>query len=103
MKTITFYTRDNCHLCDEALEVVERIRSKVLFEIIIVDLDRDASPDKKTAYDWDIPVIEVDGRKMMKHRVDEARLLRLLEADSTASPNERLCAKGYVAKFEDAC
>jgi glutaredoxin len=88
MKTITFYTRDNCHLCDEALEVVERVRSTVPFALVLVDLDREASPEKQTAYDWDIPVIEIDGRKMMKHRVDEARLLRLLEAPLSASPNE---------------
>ncbi len=84
MKSLTFYTRENCHLCDEALQAVERVRSNAAFELVLVDLDREASPEKKTAYDWDIPVIEIDGRKMMKHRVDEARLLRLLQA----SPSE---------------
>ncbi len=84
MKTITFYTREDCCLCDEALELVERVRQTEPFELVLVDLDREASLEKKTAYDWDIPVIEIDGRKMMKHRVDEARLLRLLQA----SPNE---------------
>jgi len=88
MKTVTFYTRDNCSLCDEALEAVLRVRSTVPFELVIVDLDREASEEKKTAYDWDIPVIEIDGRKMMKHRVDEARLLRWLEPPSSASPSE---------------
>ncbi len=83
MKTVTFYTRDNCHLCDEALELVERVRQTEPFELVLVDLDREASPDKKTAYDWDIPVIEIDGRKLMKHRVDEGRLLRLLQASPT--------------------
>ena len=88
MKTATFYTRPNCGLCDEALEIVERIRAFVPFELVIVDLDREASVAKKTAYDWDIPVLEIDGRKMMKHRVDEARLLRLLAPEASASPNE---------------
>jgi glutaredoxin len=88
MKTVTFYTRENCHLCDEALESVERVRSTEPFELVVVDLDHEASADKKTAYDWDIPVIEIDGRKLMKHRVDEARLVRLLQAPPSASPNE---------------
>jgi glutaredoxin len=88
MKSVTFYTRNNCHLCDEALEVVERVRTSEPFELVLVDLDRDASLEKKTAYDWDIPVIEIDGRKMMKHRVDEARLLRLLQTTSSESPRE---------------
>ncbi len=88
MKTLTFYTREQCGLCDEALEIVEKVRRTVPFELVLVDLDRDASIEKKTAYDWDIPVIEIDGRKMMKHRVDEARLLRLLAPDNNASPRE---------------
>lgn len=86
MKTLTFYTRENCHLCDDALEAILRVRTTVPFELVVVDLDREASEEKKTAYDWDIPVIEIDGRKMMKHRVDEARLSRLLEPSSSASP-----------------
>lgn len=88
MKKVTFYTRDNCGLCDDALEVVHRVQKAVPFELIVVDLDREASEEKKKAYDWDIPVIEIDGRKMAKHRVDEARLLRWLEGSSSTSPSE---------------
>lgn len=88
MKTVTFYTRENCHLCDEALEVVQRVMTITPFELVILDLDREASPEKKKAYDWDIPVLEIDGRKSMKHRFDEARLLRLLASDASPSPQE---------------
>lgn len=88
MKKLTFYTRENCGLCDEALEVVHRVQKTVPFELIVLDLDREASEEKKKAYDWDIPVIEIDGRKMMKHRFDEARLLRLLASDASSSPQE---------------
>lgn len=88
MKTITFYTRENCHLCDVALEAIERIRVVQPFELVVVDLDREASAEKKSAYDWDIPVVEIDGRKLMKHRIDEARLTRLLASDTTGSPHE---------------
>jgi glutaredoxin len=88
MKQVTFYTRENCHLCDEALEVVHRALEKTPFELVLVDLDHEASLEKKNAYDWDIPVIEIDGRKMMKHRVDEERLLRLVASDASTSPTE---------------
>lgn len=91
MKTLTFYTRENCHLCDEALEIVHRVMTKTPVELVIVDLDHEASPEKKKAYDWDIPVLEIDGRKMMKHHFDEARLLRLLASlasDASSSPQE---------------
>lgn len=80
MKVVTFFTRDGCHLCHDALAVLERIRGDRPFELQIVDLDRDASPEKRSLYDWEVPVVELDGRKIMKYHVDEARLVRLLDA-----------------------
>lgn len=81
MKQITLYTRESCHLCDDALAALERIRQAQPFALDVVDLDREAPPDKRAAYDWEIPVIELAGRKVMKYRVDEARLRRLLSAE----------------------
>lgn len=78
MKTLTFYTREGCHLCHEALAVVERVRQEEAFALLVLDLDRDASEDKRKAYDWEVPVVEIDGKKIAKFTVDGARLLRLL-------------------------
>ena len=47
----------------------------------IVDLDRQASPEKRKAYDWEVPVVELEGKKIMKYRVDEQRLVRLLSEE----------------------
>ena len=80
MRTLTLFTRDGCHLCDVALEELERIRQKHPFALEIVDLDREAPAEKRALYDWEVPVIELDGRKIMKYHVDEARLVRLLTA-----------------------
>jgi len=44
----------------------------------VVVLDRAAPPEKRAAYDWEVPVVELDGRKIAKYTVDPARLLRLL-------------------------
>ncbi|MBK8255751.1 MAG: glutaredoxin family protein [Polyangiaceae bacterium] len=78
MKTITFYTRQGCHLCDEALAVVYTIQTREPFTLEIVDLDREASADKRALYDWEVPVIELDGRKIAKYTIEAERLLRLL-------------------------
>ncbi len=78
MKTLTFFTREGCHLCDEALAVLEGAQRDQGFRLEIVDIDREASPEKRALYDWEVPVIELDGRKIMKYRVDLARLARLL-------------------------
>jgi glutaredoxin len=78
-KTLTLFTRDDCHLCHEAQRALERLRDARPFRLEVVDLDREAPAEKKLAYDWEVPVIELDGKKIMKYRVDEARLIRLLE------------------------
>ncbi|MEQ9321839.1 MAG: glutaredoxin family protein [Polyangiaceae bacterium] len=79
MPRLDFYTRKDCHLCDEALAELARIRKDHPFELSIIDLDTEAPADKRQAYDWEVPVVELDGRKIMKYRIDEARLLRLLD------------------------
>lgn len=80
MRRLTFYTRRDCHLCDVAWEALRRMQQSLGFALDKVDLDREASEDKRRAYDWEVPVVELDGRKIMKYEVDEARLVRLLQA-----------------------
>lgn len=80
MKRVTLFTRESCHLCDVALAALERAREGHPFVLEVIDLDREAPHDKRTAYDWEVPVVELEGRKVMKYRVDEARLQRLLAA-----------------------
>jgi glutaredoxin len=75
---VTLFTRKQCCLCDDAHEALERARSARPFELAVIDLDTEATAEKKAAYDLEVPVVELDGRKIMKFRVDEARLLRLL-------------------------
>ena len=77
--TLTLYTRKQCCLCDKAHAALERTRAAgPAFDLVVVDLDTEASAEKRAAYDQEVPVIELSGRKIMKFRVDEARLLRLL-------------------------
>jgi glutaredoxin len=78
MKQITFYTRERCSLCDKAKVVVERVRERHPFELVVLDLDKEAPAEKLAAYTHEVPVVELDGRKIMKFKVDEARLVRLL-------------------------
>ncbi len=77
-KVVTLYTRKTCSLCDKMLGVVDRVRVEEPFELRVVDLDTEAPADKRAAYDWEVPVLEIDGRKLAKYRIDEERLLRLL-------------------------
>ncbi len=81
MRQLTLFTRARCCLCDEAYAALERVRAQVPFALAIVDLDREAPAEKRAAYDHEVPVVELEGKKIMKYRVDEARLVRLLATE----------------------
>ena len=42
MTTITIYSRQGCHLCDDAQKTLESMREELNFEIFVIDIDQDA-------------------------------------------------------------
>ena len=69
---VTFYTRQGCHLCEEARAVVARVCAELGESFEEVDVDTD--PDLQDRFDEEVPVTFVDGRQHDFWRVDEARL-----------------------------
>lgn len=86
MAKLTLYGREDCHLCEVAHEALLRIRVDHPFDLEVLDLDREAPEAKRAAYDWEVPVVELDGRKIMKYHVDEPRLVRLLALAGDSTP-----------------
>ena len=80
MKALTLYSRVNCHLCDVMKEQIEKLRPRYAFTLDVVDIDRD--PALRAEYDWDVPVLVVDGKRIAKYRLDEAMLIRRLEGEA---------------------
>ena len=76
--TLTIYSRPGCHLCEEMKAVVERVREQHAFELREVDIS--GNPDLERRYGQEIPVLEVDGKKVAKYRLDELTLVRMIEA-----------------------
>jgi glutaredoxin len=77
MPTLTLYGTPDCHLCDEARAVLERVRAQRPFELIELDI----SEDEVLLRDYfeRIPVIAIDGEDAFELFVDERRLLDRLE------------------------
>ncbi|MUL40327.1 glutaredoxin family protein [Streptomonospora sp. PA3] len=72
-RTVTMLGRSGCHLCEEALEVIERVCAELGARVEVRDLD--AAPAKERDDYWDkIPVTFVDGAQHDFWRVDEDRL-----------------------------
>ena len=73
---LRFYTKENCHLCDVAFEIVERTAKKIKFTLETVDITQ--SDELMMKYGIEIPVIEIDGKLEFKHKVNEKELLRII-------------------------
>jgi len=78
MKVVQLYTRVGCHLCEVVEAQLERLRQNVAFSVEVVDVDSD--PKLAEAYGMEVPVVMLDGKKLAKYHLDEAMLLRRLQA-----------------------
>jgi hypothetical protein len=63
---------DGCHLCEAALEVIERVRKEIPFALEVVDIAGDA--DLEARYRASIPVVEIDGDRAFTYFVTEGGL-----------------------------
>ena len=74
--TVTLYGKPECHLCDQAREVIERLRADQPFALEEVDITTD--DDLHRRYLERIPVVSIDGEEAFELFVDEEELRRRL-------------------------
>jgi hypothetical protein len=74
--TVVVYGRPGCHLCEDALVVIERVRARVPFVLEQRDIEGDDEWFKR--YLERIPVVEIDGEVVSELFVDERQLERRL-------------------------
>jgi glutaredoxin len=68
---ITVYTRQGCHLCDEAIAVVTRVAGDRA-RVELVDIDTD--PALVERYTVRVPVIAVDGVEVAQYQIGAEQL-----------------------------
>ena len=80
--SIVVYTREECHLCDEAEATIREIAEDegVPVDIELVDVDTDE--ELREEYGERVPYVYVDGRPAFKFRVDPDQLREKLAAAS---------------------
>jgi glutaredoxin len=71
---VVLYTRQGCHLCDEARALLRR------YGLAPQLVDIDADPQLRARYDTCVPVVAIDGRERFRGRVNEILLRRLLKS-----------------------
>ena len=71
--SLVLVTRDGCHLCDDALILLQDL----VFEPELADVDAD---DRlHDIYDWRVPVILLDDRLIAEGRITRAQLEKALK------------------------
>jgi glutaredoxin len=76
MTQVTLYGKPGCHLCEEAREVVERVRAQHPFELDEVDITRD--PVLEALYRERIPVVAIDGQEALELVIETSELERCI-------------------------
>jgi glutaredoxin len=74
MTLVTLYGKPGCHLCDDALKVVESVRADVGFQLEEVDITLD--PVLANRLGERIPVVAIDGTESFDLFVDAGELRR---------------------------
>jgi glutaredoxin len=69
---VVLVTRKGCHLCDEALSLLQELGA----EPELADVDADDA--LYALYDWRVPVVLVDGQVAAEGRIDRDRLRKAL-------------------------
>jgi glutaredoxin len=78
VKRVTLFKASDCHLCDEAREVLQAAEAEheVEFELEVVDIGDD--PELERRYRAWLPVVEIDGRRAFTYVIDPDALRDLL-------------------------
>jgi glutaredoxin len=66
---VVVYVAEGCHLCEDAVEVIEAVRREVPFELTIVDIGGDEELEAR--YRVELPVVEIDGARAFEYEVTE--------------------------------
>ena len=77
MTQITLYSKRYCPLCAKAERVILVLRKEFSFEFRKLDITEDSALFEK--YQYDIPVIELDGVEFCRHGVEEEALRKALK------------------------
>jgi uncharacterized membrane protein len=98
MLTVTFYMRQDCHLCEQARADLEALQEKYPHRLVEVDIDSD--PALQRTYLVEIPVIEV-GPYHLKAPFDRQKLAVTLGAASDRRGQlEEIGGEDYQARLK---
>jgi glutaredoxin len=78
---VIVYSKPGCHLCEEAKAAITASGCSDKFELTEINIEGDSSLLER--YQYDIPVISINGVDTFKHRLNPAEFREVIERIST--------------------
>jgi len=79
MLKVVLYSRQGCHLCDDAKDLL--IQRGLQPQVI----DIDADPTLLAQFNECVPVVEIDGKVRFRGRINDVLLSRLIATEANPS------------------
>jgi glutaredoxin len=73
---VIVYSRPGCHLCDEAKDAMRRAGCDNAYTLEEINIESDRELLRK--YQYDIPVVTINGHEAFRHRVDSTKFRELV-------------------------
>ncbi len=74
--TLTVYSRNYCHLCEEMIEALRSLQGLGRFEIVVVDVDAD--PELERRHGDKVPVLMHGERELCHYRLESSAVTAYL-------------------------
>jgi glutaredoxin len=81
---VIIYSRPDCHLCDEAKQAIAAAGGQDEYTLDEINIESD--PDLLKRYQFDIPVITINGVEAFRHRLTSAAFRERLLRSSGGKP-----------------
>jgi glutaredoxin len=75
---IIVYSKPDCCLCDQVKEQLKKLQQ--LHKFVWREINIRDDPADFERFQYEIPVVFIDGRKAFKYHLDEGQFVRLLES-----------------------
>lgn len=76
---VIVYSRPGCHLCEAAKAAIQSAGCGDRFTLEEINIESD--PELLRKYQYDIPVVIIDGAEAFRHRVDVRQFRTRINAD----------------------
>ena len=79
MISVTLYSKQDCHLCDQAIQQLADLQNIVPHKLEVIDIDGNKELEKK--YALEVPVVEVGPYRLITPFTDQELEITLKAAD----------------------